>query len=80
MENTIKNRIYTIMAFVFHQEISNLNEYSSQSNISNWDSLRHLSLIVSIEDEFSISIADDEVNQLKDFKSIYEYVCKSLSN
>jgi acyl carrier protein len=38
-----------------------INEDSSADSIEQWDSLRHLNLVLALEEEFGISIPDEEV-------------------
>lgn len=63
-------RILKILSNVFEVEISTLNEDSSIDNIENWDSIRHLNLILALEEEFNITIPDEEVGDLVNFKLI----------
>ena len=63
-------RILKILSHVFEVEISTLNEDSSIDNIENWDSIRHLNLILALEEEFNITIPDEEVGDLVNFKLI----------
>lgn len=65
-----KVRILEILSNVFEVEITNLNEDSSIDNIENWDSIRHLNLILALEEEFNIIIPDEEVGDLVNFKLI----------
>lgn len=74
MEN-IKKRILEVMSSVFEIDESALNEDSSIDNVENWDSIRHLNLILAIEDEFSITIPDDQVGDLVNF-SLVELIIK----
>ncbi len=69
MENQ-KERILNVMTSVFEVELKSLNEDSSIDNIENWDSIRHLNLILALEEEFKISIPDEEVGALVNYKLI----------
>ena len=69
MENQ-KNKILDVMSNVFDVDLSTLTENSSIDNVENWDSIRHLNLILALEEEFSISIPDEEVGNLVNFKLI----------
>jgi acyl carrier protein len=59
-----------ILSVVFNEDIKNINENSSSDTILNWDSIRHLNLILTLENEFNISIPDEEVGNLMNFKLI----------
>lgn len=69
MENQ-KVKILEVMSSVFEVELTSLNEDSSIDNIENWDSIRHLNLILALEEEFSITIPDEEVGDLVNYKLI----------
>ena len=65
-----KQRIFKVMSNVLEIEYQQLDEKSSTDNIENWDSIRHLNLILALEEEFEIMIPDDEVGNLVNFKLI----------
>lgn len=65
-----KVKILEIMSSVFEVELSTLNDDSSIDNIDNWDSIRHLNLILALEEEFNITIPDEEVGDLVNYKLI----------
>lgn len=67
MSNT---NLKKIMSIVFEMPIELISENSSSDNIENWDSLRHLNLILALEEEFNISIPDEEVGNLVNYKLI----------
>ena len=69
MEN-IDERIKDVMSGVFGVDAETLNEESSQDNVEGWDSIKHLDLIVSLEEEFGVSIPIEEVGNLTNFKYI----------
>jgi acyl carrier protein len=67
MENA---KIKQVMSAVFEIPVESITDYSSSDNIENWDSLRHLNLILALEEEFGVSIPDDEVGNLVNYKLI----------
>ena len=67
MENT---KIKQVMSAVFEIPIELINSDASSDNIENWDSLRHLNLILALEEEFGVSIPDEEVGNLVNYKLI----------
>lgn len=69
MANTA-DRIKNTMSIVFEVPLEDIKEDSSTDNIENWDSLRHLNLILGLEEEFDVSIPDEEVGNLVNFKLI----------
>lgn len=69
MEN-IKPRIIKVMSAVFEVPASEITSTSSVDSIESWDSLKHLNLILALEDEFNVSIPDEEVGNLVNYKLI----------
>jgi acyl carrier protein len=80
MSTSIKERILQIMATVFETEVAALNENSSSDTIEAWDSLKHLTLILALEEEFAISIPDEEVGELVNYKLIEITIHEQLGN
>ena len=69
MEN-LRERILKVMSLVFEVPVENLNEDSSSDTIGSWDSLKHLNLILALEEEFNVEIPDEEVGNLMNYKLI----------
>jgi acyl carrier protein len=64
------NRIKQVMSVVFEVPLESISDDVSTDNMDNWDSLRHLNLILALEEEFGVSIPDEEVGNLVNFKLI----------
>lgn len=65
----MRKKIINIVSRVFETEV---NENTDQKNCAAWDSLRHLNLIIELEDEFNISFEPEEIAQMKSIKKIEE--------
>ena len=63
-------KIKEVMSVVFEIPLESISDDSSYDNIENWDSLRHLNLILALEEEFGVSIPDEEVGNLVNYKLI----------
>lgn len=61
-------RILEILKQVF--ELKNVDESCSQINCKQWDSLKHLELVVEIESEFDIELEPEEIAKMKSFSDI----------
>ncbi len=51
-------------------ETENISTDTSQTNCDNWDSLRHLSLVVELEDAFDVSLEPEEIAAMRSVKDI----------
>lgn len=74
----MKNQVLKIMADVFKIDVNEIPNEIKPGMIEQWDSLRHLLLIVKLEEEFKIRFTDNELIGLKDLDSITETVTYKL--
>ncbi len=58
------------MSIVFDVPLESITDDASTDTIPNWDSLRHLNLILALEEELGISIPNEEVGNLITYKLI----------
>lgn len=70
----MEERIRTIMSAVFDLPIESINEDSSPDSIESWDSLKHINLVVALEEEFKINFSDNEILEILNFKLIKKIV------
>jgi acyl carrier protein len=59
-----------VMAAMLQVDPSEIHVESSMDNISNWDSLRHMNLVLALEEEFKISIPDEDAGNITSYKLI----------
>jgi acyl carrier protein len=71
---TRQDRIKKVMSNVFNIDVDTINNESSPDNIENWDSLKHMNLIVALEEEFNLEFSDDEVIEIMNYKLVIEAV------
>jgi len=57
----MEDRIKKVMSDVLNIDVSLINNETSPDNIENWDSLKHMNLIVALEEEFEIEFDDEEI-------------------
>jgi len=55
---------------------SQVNADSTRDNTPNWDSLRHIEVVFSLEDELGLEFSESEQVQLLSIKQIVEVVIK----
>lgn len=75
----MNNKIAKVMAKAFEVPQESITTLSSQDNISAWDSLHHVKMIVFLEREFDITIPDDDVSKMLSYKLIELTVNKCLN-
>jgi acyl carrier protein len=74
MENKIKERIKNVMSAVFELPVEQIKDDSSPDTIESWDSLKHMNLVVALEEEFETEFNDDEIMEMMNYKLIVEVI------
>ena len=49
--------VEAVVARIFNMDLSEVSDQSSRDTVVEWDSMGHLSLITSLEEEFKVSFA-----------------------
>jgi len=62
------------MSRVFELPVSDFPEDIKQKNIDNWDSLRHLNLIIELEEAFDKSFEPEEIAEMTSLDKIISYI------
>lgn len=74
MDIQIINSVKNIMSVVFNVPIDTINDNSSTNTIPSWDSLKHMSLIVSLEEELECEFTDEQIIKMTSFPKIIDIV------
>jgi acyl carrier protein len=68
-----------IEVFKIVLKVDSISERDSIATIASWDSLRHMKLIVAIEERFNIRFEGAEIPEITSFKAIFGAVERLLS-
>jgi len=63
-----REKLREVMAAILRVSMADIGMWSSMDNIKSWDSLAHMNLILAIEEEFGVSIPDDEAANVTSFE------------
>ena len=77
---SLDDRLKNILSSVLEVEATKIDENSSSDNLPQWDSLHHMNLILALEEEFGITIPDEEVADLTSYKLIHLVVKELTGN
>lgn len=61
----IIERVNEVFREIFDDEVLEVNEDTTAADVEGWDSLKHISLIEAIEEEFDIRFTMKQVNGMK---------------
>jgi acyl carrier protein len=58
------------MAAVFGIDASAIDEQASPGSIEQWDSLRHMNLVLALEEEFGVRFSEEQIEQMLGFQLV----------
>jgi acyl carrier protein len=64
------------MASVFGQKTGKIPDDIKQSNYPKWDSLKHISLAVQLEETFDVFFEPEEISELTSIENIIDIIEK----
>jgi len=74
----MQEKLKEIMSNIFDIPKEKINDSTSMKSVDKWDSLSHINLILSIEENFQIEISEDEMSQMTSYKTIKEILKRKL--
>jgi len=57
----MKERLLRTVSQVFGVPVEEITEQSSPETIATWDSLKHMNLVLALEQEFGVRFTDEEI-------------------
>lgn len=74
-----EDKLRYVMATMLKVDASEIGVDSSMDNVPGWDSLRHMNLVLALEEEFGVLIPDEEAGNITSYKLI-KIVLEDLLN
>jgi len=66
----VEKQLPQLMARLFRIEENQITDALTMSDLEIWDSLKHMELVVVIEETFNIELSFDEIVEMKDVGAI----------
>lgn len=66
--------IKQVMALVFQIDADTIDAATSPETVERWDSLKHMQLVMALEDELGIEFPDETIPELLSFAAIERQV------
>ena len=57
----MRERVFKVVSQIMGVPIDEIREDSSPETIAEWDSLKHMSLILGLEEEFGVNFGDEQI-------------------
>lgn len=67
---TTEDTLKEVMATVLGITVDSINDETSMDTVDSWDSIKHMSLVLAIEEEFGIGIPDDDAANITSYPLI----------
>ena len=74
----MEEKLKKVMADIFEVSSDQINESSSIDNTDNWDSLKHMKLIITLEESFSIKFKDEEIIEMTNYSTIKKILKRKI--
>jgi len=68
----MNERVRHILGVVLEMSDQEIDEKLSAEDSSNWDSIRHLNLVMALEEAFGVSFTSDELARLTSYRAIVD--------
>ena len=65
-----EQKLKDVLSRVLNVSPDMITENASTDTIKNWDSLRHMNLIIALEEEFNVEFTDEQVVEILSYKLI----------
>jgi len=73
------DKLKAVMASMLDIDVSTVGPETSTDTVAQWDSVRHMNLVIALEEAFGISIPDDEVANLTSYPIVRAVVEEQLA-
>jgi acyl carrier protein len=76
MSTAIQDRVIQVISNILNVPTTNLSDDSSPESVSQWESMKHISLVLALEEEFDIQFDDSQISDLQSVKAIVKAIGK----
>jgi acyl carrier protein len=77
---TTEDKFFAILSSLLNVSRDQLSHESSRETIQQWDSLRHMHLVMALEEEFGIEFDDSEVVNLASAAALLDSISGKLGS
>lgn len=74
----MEEQLKEIFSNLFSIDKSTIDNDFSMATVSSWDSLRHIQIVVALEESFEIKFTMDEILAMKTFPKVIEILSSKL--
>ena len=75
-----EDKLKAVMAAMLEVDVSTVGPATSTDTVAEWDSVRHMNLVIALEEAFGISVPDDEVASMTSYEIVRAVVEEQLAS
>ncbi|HEU0072913.1 MAG TPA: acyl carrier protein [Dehalococcoidia bacterium] len=64
MQASVREQVFRIVSSVFGCPVKEVDENTSPDTVANWDSLRHMKLMLALEEELGVQFTADQIVEM----------------
>jgi acyl carrier protein len=72
----MEKKLRELMSELFNMRVDEITDSLTMKELDVWDSLKHMELITSIEQEMEIELTTDEIIAMNTFEDIKRIICE----
>ncbi len=76
----MKNRVFKVVSQVLNVSLDRINEDFSPDHAEEWDSLKHMNLILALEQEFQVQFTEEQIVEMLNVALIIETLKEAAVN
>lgn len=65
-----ENKLKQVLVDVFNIDVGSINDTTSVDTVKEWDSLKHLNLVLALEEQYSITLSVEQTVQILNYPLI----------
>jgi len=70
----MKNRVYKVVSQILNVPFNEINDEFSTDHCKEWDSLKHINLVLALEEEFQIQFREGQIVEMLSVELIIESI------
>lgn len=70
----MEEQVKEIMASVFEVDKNQITADTTPQSLENWDSLRHINLVVALEEAFEVEFDEEEIADMISYKLVLHFL------
>lgn len=75
----MESRFFTILSSILQVPTEQLGQNTSRKNNASWDSLKHMHLVLALEEEFDIEFDDREISSLSSAGALLDAIAGKVT-